>query len=64
MMRISLSGVLIRAAETCGRSRDAKHLDFMLRQLRHHINILRDHPEKLPDFLDLYIDEEPGAADR
>lgn len=61
-MMISLTGVLIRAAETCERSRDNKHLGYMLRQLRDHINMLREQPEKLQIFLDLYVEDSQQKA--
>lgn len=40
-MRISLSGVLVRAAKACKRSRDDKHLEHPLGTLREHIETMR-----------------------
>ena len=60
-MRCSLSGMLERAAETCKRSRDNKHLEFSLLQLQKHINMLREAKsdeeavEFLYQFLMLYV---------
>ena len=41
-MRCSLSGVLLRAAERCKRSRDATHLEFPMQELHRHIEMLRE----------------------
>lgn len=40
-MRISASGVLLRAAERLDRTRDMKHLAFGLRQLYEHLKELK-----------------------
>jgi hypothetical protein len=55
-MLISLSGVLGRAAETCKRSRDNKHLAYSLAELQKHIEELREYPtpETLGEFLSLW----------
>ena len=54
-MVISLPGVLLRAANVCKRSRDLKHLEFMLTELNKHLEILRDKPELHAEFFELYV---------
>ena len=56
-MLISLRVVLDRAAETCQRSRDMKHLEHRLRQLKEHINMLRaaKSDEEALDLLDRFL---------
>lgn len=53
----SLSGVVMRAAESCQKSRDNKHLVYPLTLLMTHINQLRKHPEKLQAFLELWVED-------
>lgn len=59
--KISLHGVLGRAATACQRSRDSKHLAYSLEQLNEHIEILRassnddDAVENLAKFLNLWV---------
>lgn len=58
---ISLSGVLLRAADACQRSSDSKHLDQPLRTLLTHIEMLRaakndnEALRLLNDFLALWV---------
>lgn len=54
-MVISLSGVLQRAASACKQSRDFKHLAFSLKQLNEHIELVRDDPSRIGEFLALYV---------
>lgn len=62
-MKISLPGVLIRAAESCERSRDARHLGYSLRLLLRHLRELRDDPSRLGEFFDCWADDAtPSAA--
>ena len=58
-MRISLPGVLERAAVVCERSRDWKTatLAFSLRELLKHIEIVRAEPHRVQEFLDLWVSE-------
>lgn len=44
-MKISTSGVLLRAASFCRTKRDARHLDYPLRQLYSHLKTLKETPE-------------------
>jgi hypothetical protein len=53
-MKISLSGVLDRAAEQCARSRDVKYLSFALRELNKHLEMVRDDRSRVDEFFDLY----------
>jgi hypothetical protein len=55
-MHISTDGVLLRAAAVCKRSRDWKHLEYMLVQLRDNLDTLRKQPdlETLQEFFDLW----------
>jgi len=59
-MKISLDGVLDRAAEQCKRSRDNKHLAFPLESLNKHIEHIRESEsddqalERLEEFLRLW----------
>lgn len=55
-MTISLPGVLLRAADRCEGTRDAKHLGFPLRQLLDHLRELRKEPGKVQEFFDLWTD--------
>lgn len=61
-MMISLPGVVIRAAECCSRSRDSKHLEYMLRKLVEHIEMLRESESdeeavrRLANFLAVWVD--------
>lgn len=54
-MVISLSGVLQRAAGVCKRSRDFRHLEFALKQLNDHIELVREDPSRIGEFLALYV---------
>lgn len=60
-MRYSLSGVLGRAAECLGKSRDYKHLKFPISELVQHIECLRESEsdsqalERLEQFLNLWV---------
>ena len=62
-MVISLSGVLGRAAETCKRSRNSKHLEYDLCLLEKHINTMRrakndaEALEFLDKFLGLWVEQ-------
>lgn len=60
-MKISINGVLLRAAERVERTRDAKYLGWPLRQLLDHIRELRQDPTKVGEFLDLYTDSDPNG---
>lgn len=62
-MTICLGGVLERAAVQCERSRDwkTKTLAFGLRELRNHINQVRDDPSRVGEFMELYVDDEHKA---
>lgn len=53
-MTISLAGVLQRAAQCCGRSRDFKHLRFALEELNKHLELVRDDPSRVGEFFELY----------
>ena len=56
-MMISVSGVLERAAEAAESREDTKHLAYGLRELRKHIDELRQYPtaETLGEFLSLWV---------
>ncbi len=56
-MMISVSGVLERAAEAAESREDTKHLAYGLRELRKHIDELREYPtaETLGEFLSLWV---------
>lgn len=56
-MVICLSGVLERAAEQCERSRDwkTKTLAHALRELNEHLEQVRANPERIGEFLELYV---------
>lgn len=56
-MKISLPGVLARAAERLQATRDAKHLAFPLRELLKHLRLVRKNPERIGEFLALWVDE-------
>jgi len=56
-MMVSLSGVLVRAAETCNRG-GAQHLDWPLRELLKHLDELyqrRAEPGILEEFFATYV---------
>jgi hypothetical protein len=55
-MRISIPGVLGRAADACERHEDTRHLACSLRMLLEHLRTLRGEPERIGDFFDLWID--------
>lgn len=62
-MKVSLGGLLLRAAETCARSRDTKYLEPGIRALHKHIEQLRaaktdsEAVELLAQFFSLYVGE-------
>lgn len=65
-MTISTSGVLLRAAEICKTKRDAKHLDFPLRQLYEHLSLIKNTPEServamLERFFAVWVDLDQDA---
>jgi hypothetical protein len=58
-LRISLPGVLNRAAAVCRGSREWKHLEHPLKELLDHLRILRADPTEatLKEFLDVWADQ-------
>ena len=58
-MKISLPGILERAAEHCKKSRDwrTKSLANDLQLLLKHIEIVRAEPFRLQEFLDLWVSD-------
>ncbi|HRH68851.1 MAG TPA: hypothetical protein PLB89_05020 [Flavobacteriales bacterium] len=63
-MRISLPGVLRRAAAVCKRSREWKHLDPSLMELLDDLRHLRENKdlETLRSFYEKWADQEQEAA--
>ncbi len=59
-MKISLPGVLERAAEACKRPSDERDhgLAFSLRELLKHLRQVRKDPELIGEFLELWTDSE------
>ena len=56
-MKISLPGVLLRAARACKLSREHRHLKVPLEQLLENLRKLRADPSKIGEFFDLWVDE-------
>lgn len=56
-MKISLSGVLERAADRCEAAKDqpTRGLGYSLRLLLAHLEAVRDDPTRLDEFFDLWI---------
>jgi len=55
-MKVSLPGVLIRAADRLEKTRDAKDLGFMLKELYRHLTELRNNKELIEEFFDLWVE--------
>ncbi len=63
-MKISLPGVLDRAAVHCEKAADwqTKGLGFSLRELLGHLRMVRAEPGRLQEFFDVWVDDEAAAA--
>lgn len=61
MMRISLPGVLLRAASRLEKTRDSKYLAFPVKQLLDHLRELRREPHRIDEFFKLWADDHPDA---
>jgi hypothetical protein len=63
-MKISLPGVLTRAAEAVERDEDTAYLGHSLRLLLDHLRIVRGQPRRLREFLELWTDVEAASLPR
>ena len=61
-MRISLPGVLLRAAESLEGAGEHDRA-FMLRKLLEHLHIVRGQPHRAREFFDLWVDDRPVGGD-
>jgi hypothetical protein len=64
-MKISLSGVLERAAERCETARDwqTKHLAHGLRDLHQHLRCVKTDPSRLAEFFETWVVEPIEESD-
>jgi hypothetical protein len=61
-MKVSLPGVLERAAWACERSPASRHLGYSLRMLLRDLRELRDDPTRLDEFFAAWVDDATPAA--
>lgn len=59
-MKVSLPGVLLRAAETC-EGVGEKDRGFMLRELLKHLRMVRADPSRIGEFFELYVDQSANS---